>query len=466
MLALPRSTRVAHRFSLNAHALSAVAHSASAPNSGAEQPSKPARRARTRLTNSSAECMFVYPWNGIRSSAEGLAIAQAVQAKYGPAKEVVFPRCVFPAADRRPSYTQDSDCVGVFHSFFWLVFDNPDVHKRLPEAFAQIRVHVPDLPRGDGNVGLEEMMRGLGFSTTDGEDAPRESPTPPPDAEAAPKDASEAPPEGHKSLDIRVEWARYGPSEVLGRRRPASVSLPDEALLPNFASAWLAFDGFSPESARGPHTPNLLRAREKWRNLAPNSDNDLTTTAAAVAESPSHVPVEDEKESATAPCEWVPITLSTTPFAQRPGPGGSSAVPKNDDTSPALTLDDSTLITSTTTSDADSIHHAEHAANTTTDDAAWPTPSLRPAGTDEAAGAGPAPAAPAPAAVGLNNKMNRRERILHLARQNARTPLPEPAEEPQPPPSSEGEKLDEESERRVKERTIRDRLWRLVGRNF
>ena len=36
--------------------------------------------------------MFVYPWNGIRSSAEGLAIARAVQEKYGPAKEVIFRR--------------------------------------------------------------------------------------------------------------------------------------------------------------------------------------------------------------------------------------------------------------------------------------------------------------------------------------------------------------------------------------
>ena len=237
-------------------------------------------------------------------------------------------------------------------------------------------------------------------------------------------------------------------------------------MLPNFASAWLAFDGFSPESARGPHTPNLLRAREKWRNLAPSSDDDLTTTAAAAAtDSPSQAPAEDAKESATGPCEWVPITL-----LQRPGPGHSAAVSKNennnDDTRPALTLENSILITSTTTSDVDSIRHAEHATDTTTDDAAWPTPSLRPAGTEETTETVPPP--PAAALVGVNNKMNRRERILHLARQNARTPLPEPTEEPQPPPPppSEAEKLDEESERRVKERTIRDRLWRLVGRNY
>ena len=36
--------------------------------------------------------MVVYPWNGIRSSAQGLAIARAVEEKYGPAKEVIFPR--------------------------------------------------------------------------------------------------------------------------------------------------------------------------------------------------------------------------------------------------------------------------------------------------------------------------------------------------------------------------------------
>jgi hypothetical protein len=61
--------------------------------------------------------------------------------------------------------------------------------------------------------------------------------------------------------------------------------------------------------------------------------------------------------------------------------------------------------------------------------------------------------------------MSRRERILHLARQNARTPLPEPVKVAQPP-SAEAEKGDEESERHMKERTIRERLWRLVGGNY
>jgi hypothetical protein len=63
--------------------------------------------------------------------------------------------------------------------------------------------------------------------------------------------------------------------------------------------------------------------------------------------------------------------------------------------------------------------------------------------------------------------MSRRERILHLARQNARTPLPEPVEVPQPPEPTEAKRVDEgESERHVKERTIRERLWRLVGGNY
>ncbi len=61
----------------------------------------------------------------------------------------------------------------------------------------------------------------------------------------------------------------------------------------------------------------------------------------------------------------------------------------------------------------------------------------------------------------------RRERILNLARQNARTPRPKLTEKPQPPPPTEAEKLDEEeSERQGKERTIRERLWRLVGGNY
>jgi len=103
MLALARSTRAAHILSLHARALSTIAHSASSPNTDAEQSGNdaaPAKKARTRrrqngFANSSTECMIVYPWSNIRSSAEGLAIARAVQDKYGPAKDVVFSRVRF-----------------------------------------------------------------------------------------------------------------------------------------------------------------------------------------------------------------------------------------------------------------------------------------------------------------------------------------------------------------------------------
>ncbi|KAI9441649.1 hypothetical protein H4582DRAFT_2127415 [Lactarius indigo] len=108
MLALLRSTG-AKGISRHARALSTIASSASHPEAGAEQhddtplDTPEMRKRRRRLANSSAECMFVYPWNGIRSSAEGLAIAHAVQGKYGPAREVIFPRdsdsiTVFPTA--------------------------------------------------------------------------------------------------------------------------------------------------------------------------------------------------------------------------------------------------------------------------------------------------------------------------------------------------------------------------------
>jgi hypothetical protein len=43
-------------------------------------------------------------------------------------------------------------------------------------------VHVTDLPWSDSNVGVEEMMHGLGFSMTEGKD-PRYEPTPPTETE-------------------------------------------------------------------------------------------------------------------------------------------------------------------------------------------------------------------------------------------------------------------------------------------
>ena len=66
---------------------------------------------------------------------------------------------------------------------------NPNVRKRFPEEDAQITVHVADLPQSNG---VEEMMRGLGFSTTDGTD-PYYEPTPPTETKPS-KSASDAPP--------------------------------------------------------------------------------------------------------------------------------------------------------------------------------------------------------------------------------------------------------------------------------
>jgi hypothetical protein len=227
-------------------------------------------------------------------------------------------------------------------------------------------------------------------------------------------------------------------------------------MLPRFASTWLAFDGFSPESARGPHTPNLVHARNKWRKLAPSpqasalgEDNDkvATTAAAAVSSTEGTVGAEVGTESTTetqgeklSSHEWVPIVPSSTPHAQRPR--HASAPPKNNN-------DKNTSATTTPDSPSPIITLA---AGTT-----GATPAPTPAGTKVTRGASP-----------LGSKLTRRERILQLARQNARTPLPKLVEtfQPPPPPPTEAEKLDEESERQGKERTIRERLWRLVGGNY
>lgn len=220
MLALTRCTRTAYVFSLHARALSTITHSTGQSSTGAEQNSNdpaPAESAatqqkQTRLANSSAASMLVYPWGGIRSSAEGLAVARAVQEKYGPAKEVVFSRVRFAHLASvivtllTPRPLQNDDSVNIFQPYLWLIYDDPDVGKLLPEDSAQITLHVPDLPRGDGNVGLEEMMRGLGLYTTDNKDPHHSSP--PSTATDPSKNASDAPPEGYKALDVRVKWAR------------------------------------------------------------------------------------------------------------------------------------------------------------------------------------------------------------------------------------------------------------------
>lgn len=83
------------------------------------------------------------------------------------------------------------------------------MRRRLPEREAQITVHVPDFPRSDGNIGVEEMMRGLGLSTTDSNDPHHHAPPSPHPTETEPsQNVSDAPPPaGYKSLDVLIEWS-------------------------------------------------------------------------------------------------------------------------------------------------------------------------------------------------------------------------------------------------------------------
>jgi len=279
------------------------------------------------------------------------------------------------------------------------------------------------LPRGDGNVGVDEMVRALGLSTDKGEHL---KPLPP-SAEGEDEGSADAgdAPYGYKNLDVSVEWGRFGPSEVLQRRRQPSSLLPDK-VIPEFAGAWLAFDGFSPESARGAHTPNLLRAREKWRGLAPATASSSDDPSAGANETAGEVEVEPapaEADVNVAPGDWEPILSHSPP--------------------------------STPESDVD-IHTTDDLAPVTAaaPSAAAVPPTLAPS----------SPPGLAHTEIPASPKMSRRERILHIARQNAQTPLPKLAE--RSPPVVEAEKPQEESEQEGKERTIRERLWRLVGRNF
>ena len=157
----------------------------------------------------------------------------------------------------------------------------------------------------------------------------------------------------------------------------------------------------------------------------------------------------EAQESRIFSREWVPI-ISSSSLAQQPRPASVFPPQNNDDDASATTAPDGPSLNTPLTADT---------TNTAADDTADAAPAPTPAGMDSE-----------PTRTSQGPKLSRRERILQLARQNARTPLPKLAEQPQPPPPppppTEAEKLDKESERQGKERTIRDRLWRLVGGNY
>lgn len=250
---------------------------------------------------------------------------------------------------------------------------------------------------------------------------------------------------------VRLYMPGFGPSEVLHRRRPPLVSLHAKALIPDFAAAWVAFDGFSPEAARGAHTPNLFRAREKWRALAPSTGNDRRA-ASPTYERASEVGAESELEPEPEPAEagaeadmdlappaasreWVPIIPLSPSLAPR---RTTVTVPPQKSDVDIRTPDDLAPISV-----------AAAAAAPVIPTSAPPSSSLL---------------GPARTEIPVESKMSRRERILYLARQNAQTPLPELAEQPQA--AVEADKPEGESEEEGKERTIRERLWRLVGGNY
>ncbi|KAN0106986.1 hypothetical protein V8E52_010588 [Russula decolorans] len=77
----------------------------------------------------------------------------------------------------------------------------------------------------------------------------------------------------HYSKSVFYPWRSKGLSCQLMAKRDRSAA--DQDSQPEFAKAWLAYHGFSSEFARGPQTPNLFCAHEKWCKLMPESSSRI-----------------------------------------------------------------------------------------------------------------------------------------------------------------------------------------------
>lgn len=170
-----------------------------------------------------------------------------------------------------------------------------------------------------------------------------------------------------------------------------------------FARHWTAWGGFAPADAPAPR-PNMARATERWRALAEASPN-ASTTPRSTAVPPS----VSDLDNAAAAADWTELSEV--------------------DAAPAQQLED------------EPVHELPPIA--------WQSLSLP---------AAPLPTAPTPtlaksAATAQRGTPNRRERLLQIARENARAPLPSTAPDP----------VVEEAKAEEKRQTIKDRLWRLMG---
>ncbi|KAI0258848.1 hypothetical protein BC834DRAFT_974744 [Gloeopeniophorella convolvens] len=456
MLHLARTLRAARALARNSRALSSAPAASDASPAAPKDDAGAAAATPKPAPDSSVppvSCMFVYPWGGITSPAEGFAVAHALQAEFGRAREVIFPR--------------DPELPAGFQPFFYLIFDDRAVRALVPAESTTLQVQVPRVPRGDGNVGLEDMLRAFGVSAAP---APADTPSTTTVTATATATATTEPApaedDSTHTLDVHIQWSRNLPRDLAAPRPTRREARPNPHASTT-AAAWLAFGGFAPPG----RAPRFEAARSTWAAAARAPGVVAAEQERAAALLAARVPGDGDARGLADALKRADARVRAEAWAAVRAAQQARA---DADAAPELRVHaqpqmEAEVEMAEEQVEVEAAVEAEARALPPTE---WEPLSI-PQDPTTAAAAAPEPTPdPAPETPESEaSKMSRRERILHLARQNARTPLPPSAvpsagETPSDPAAATAAGAAAAAEEEAKARTIRERLWRLVGRDY
>lgn len=347
--------------------------------------------------------LWIRPWDGIRSMPEGLAVLRAIERKYGKLKHFMFLR--------------DPQCRDMYQPFFYAELESMVDLEQIPEGRQAIQLEVPIFERPPpGGIGLEHID---GLLTP--EEKVDDYATTPSLVERVAEQvstegtAADAPPPTTRVIDVQIERSsrkqslRSGPNFSLSEERQLQVS--------KSIVQWGGF--YSP-----PAPPQPL------------SEEDILLGAKLPSSKPLPEPSRRHMELYLK--KWQPRVQH---LLSKPKLEAEEGVEEDRTVATAADVPRTIAVEHLLQQDM----HEEP-----------------PVEAEAEAAEVELPLEPEPE---QHRSSKRRERLLALARQNARTPLPDSVriltteEEAQRRAELAQQK---EEEKRAKE-SVRDRLWKLIG---
>ncbi|KAH9888451.1 hypothetical protein C8Q73DRAFT_710214 [Cubamyces lactineus] len=367
--------------------------------------------------------VYVRPWDEIGGMPALLAMVRGLEKRFGRVREFRVAR--------------DSDVPSHYLGYFIAEFAEEEAYRRVPENGTHIKVQVPVSSRDrPGGVGLDELQGLLQAEQWDPDyDVPSKAINPFPTPEVAEQRPT-------RIVELVVQRSEKNKIEEV-YRRPMQQSQ-------RFGIAFYRWGGFyQPPDGEGGLRPAMHAALSKWRDVAaakatsqPQRSRDSTPaqdTESTVenADTPSPEVVDphynkhhgaESSHNAADPSRGPDTTLSATEsssdvLSEPSSPAIETAAPSNSANDMTIPVQDASA-----------------------------GPSQSAASTDTTA-----PETPRPA------RLSQRERILMLARQHAKTPLPDQAAEEQK--EAEAKQVAEEAQKEKEKNrgALLDALKKMMG---